>query len=832
MPDATAAAAAAPPGEVKQGALLDAATAAIIKETWAVVKTNQDVDRLGALLFHKFLAKTGDGARKLFNRTDMGRQAHVVAPVVEWLIQNPDEQALVALGVYHAHLGVSASQLQDFAVCFVEAVLEVLPEDVITATVKDAWTAAMQLLQENVARRLTCYVKSLDSIRVSGDSGEAARSLMADAPAPTPTRPAAKGKEPDGAILCKMRAKAECSQLARLAKPEMSGPLRLSTYARHRIKAPKRDGQHVMHLFRAKYVWLQGQYLYYGPGKDAKPEGIIDVCQCELIDTSSPSSPLPSPSPFSFALRDHAHLTYPYYFVCTGDEEKELWFVALRKACNRFSFIRSDLHAGQKVVIMDAVTPAQPGKSPASAPLDKNKPSVKESFGICRWTGQYGKNQDLWVGVELDLPVAHGHNGTVDGHAYFTCEAGYGVMVPAYLVSSASPLEIQVRGPDAEKPLKMDYTPSQFEFLALIGRGSFGRVCKVRERATGKIFAVKILQKAALLRESQITNVRREKSILLNIHHPFIVRLHAAFQSKGRLFLLFDFLSGGELFTHVQASRDGYLSEGAARFYLAEVALAISYLHSLHIVHRDLKAENLVLDRTGHCVLTDFGFAKTVLANEHNTTRCGTLPYMAPEILKQSLDGYGLAVDWWAMGVLLFLLTTGCYPFWDNDTKDTVRQILTRKITMHNFPPTPVLSEACRSLILALIKKDPSHRLQTIDALKAHPWYAGFDWDGCYKRKLTPPFVPDPKGKNTKYFDLSERHVQGHSAPLPHDWNKDHAFASFQDVHAKYKPYDDTITGEALSEGEFYEGLHREDDWVEDDAQTTPRTFEPFILRT
>ena len=393
------------------------------------------------------------------------------------------------------------------------------------------------------------------------------------------------------------------------------------------------------------------------------------------------------------------------------------------------------------------------------------------------------------------------------------------MLVPANQVVSAGHLEIEVEGESLEDT---KYLPSDFDFLDVLGKGSFGRVCKVsyfiflqllmvllylsrieekkknnkkhpkqvREKLTGSIYACKILQKAALQKESHIKNVTREKSLLLNIKHPYIVKLHAAFQTRGRLFLLFDFLSGGELFYHLQNGEP--CGEDRARFYIAEVALAVHHLHTHSILHRDLKAENLVLDVDGHVVLTDFGFAKTIEPDVANTTKCGTLPYMAPEMLKQGPNGYSYGVDWWALGVLLFLMITGCYPFYDKEPIDNIKQILYRKISREIFSTIPRLSDSCKDIICSLLVKNQGDRLGAAGFFN-NSWFAGFDWVACRNRELRPPFVPESSGKNTKYFEIHPGTTSGLvSTMLPATW--DHQLlSSFYDVHQDYKNIDHDI---------------------------------------
>eukprot|EP01064_Diplonema_japonicum_P028761 TRINITY_DN4497_c1_g1_i1.p1 TRINITY_DN4497_c1_g1~~TRINITY_DN4497_c1_g1_i1.p1 ORF type:complete len:727 (+),score=131.29 TRINITY_DN4497_c1_g1_i1:79-2181(+) len=341
---------------------------------------------------------------------------------------------------------------------------------------------------------------------------------------------------------------------------------------------------------------------------------------------------------------------------------------------------------------------------------------------------------------------------------------------------STGVLSITVLG---EELIPKEFCEDDFEMLVLIGKGTFGKVYKVKEVATGKIYAVKVLKKSALKRESQITDLRNEKGILLNISHPFIVKLHATFQSKDRLFLLFTFLSGGELFFHIQQS-ESYFSEAKSRFYIAETALAVSYLHENNIVHRDLKAENLVLSAEGHVCLTDFGFAKTIEKDAVPNQTCGTLAYMAPEIFSKSAMGYGQEVDWWSLGVLLFNMLTLCYPFLRATTIETVTAITSEPL---KFPEQPILSEDAVDLLIRLLTKRPKDRLTDMNDMKNHPWFRGFDWEACLRKELAPPFVPISTGRNTKYFRPCEK---GTSLASIAQIEEQMELSSFFDVHQTY----------------------------------------------
>jgi len=271
---------------------------------------------------------------------------------------------------------------------------------------------------------------------------------------------------------------------------------------------------------------------------------------------------------------------------------------------------------------------------------------------------------------------------------------------------------------------------------------------QVRKKDTGEIFAMKALNKDLIEKENLIEHTMAEKSILQRIQHPFIVGLHYAFQTSNKLYLILDFLSGGELFYHLQA--EGKFDEARTRFYISEIALAIGYVHSMNIIYRDLKPENIVLDRYGHVCLTDFGLAKVNVSANTAQTFCGTPEYLAPEFLIGG--GHGKAVDWWSLGILLYEMLGGLPPFYSENVNEMYELILQKPLEF-----TEEFSPNARDLVSKLLDRNPETRLQDIEKFKAHPFFAGLDWAKVYNREITPAFIPDSTKTNFDKEFTNER---------------------------------------------------------------------------
>lgn len=298
------------------------------------------------------------------------------------------------------------------------------------------------------------------------------------------------------------------------------------------------------------------------------------------------------------------------------------------------------------------------------------------------------------------------------------------------------------------------YGPDDFEILRLIGKGTFGQVYQVRKKDTRRIYAMKVLSKKKIVQKKEVAHTVGERNILVRTatsDSPFIVGLKFSFQTPSDLYLVTDYMSGGELFWHLQ--KEGRFEEGRAKFYIAELILAIEHLHNNNIVYRDLKPENILLDANGHIALCDFGLSKANLTkNDTTNTFCGTTEYLAPEVLLDEA-GYTKMVDFWSLGVLVFEMCCGWSPFYAEDTQQMYKNIAFGKVRF----PKDTLSAEGRSFVKGLLNRNPKHRLgATKDAaeLMEHPFFRDIDWDALSRKLITPPFKPKLKSDtDVSYFD-------------------------------------------------------------------------------
>jgi serine/threonine protein kinase len=284
---------------------------------------------------------------------------------------------------------------------------------------------------------------------------------------------------------------------------------------------------------------------------------------------------------------------------------------------------------------------------------------------------------------------------------------------------------------------------TDFEILKVIGRGAYGKVMLVRLKTSGQLFAMKSLSKTKLSEYQLIGRTVAERNVLLTANHPNIVSARYSFQTDTKVFLVMDYIHGGELLERIRA--DTRFSEERTRLYAAELVLGIEYLHSLGVIHRDLKPENVLFDEKGHVRITDFGLVKERMTEGVTTTTfCGTPEYMAPEIVQSK--PYTTSVDWWSLGILIFEMLYSYPPFYDQNITKLYRMIVHQDIV---FPRGA--SETARSIVLQLCQRDPQARLGSgeggVQEIKDHTFFQGLDWGKVLAQQIPMPWVPSPEAK-------------------------------------------------------------------------------------
>lgn len=242
-----------------------------------------------------------------------------------------------------------------------------------------------------------------------------------------------------------------------------------------------------------------------------------------------------------------------------------------------------------------------------------------------------------------------------------------------------------------------------FDIEKLIGRGSYAKVFLVTKKSNGKQYAMKVLKKSQMENEKDVIRLFNEKEIIKEIDHPFIVKLHYTFQNKSKAYFILDLLTGGDLYSHI--NRFGKFKESHARFYAAEIILALEHLHHHSIVYRDLKPQNIVIDSEGHIKLTDFGLSKKNFDQDQENTICGTMKYIAPETI--SGQKYNHMIDWWSLGIILYRMLTAKLPHPTNINKKIPYYIVNFKLPVNKA----LLSKSAYDLITKLLERDPKKRL-------------------------------------------------------------------------------------------------------------------------
>ncbi|KAI7691671.1 RAC serine/threonine-protein kinase [Sarcoptes scabiei] len=289
-----------------------------------------------------------------------------------------------------------------------------------------------------------------------------------------------------------------------------------------------------------------------------------------------------------------------------------------------------------------------------------------------------------------------------------------------------------------------------FEYLKVLGKGTFGKVILCREKKSGSLYAIKVLKKEVIIEKDEVAHTLTENRVLRYTKHPFLISLKYSFQTEDLLCFVLEYVNGGELFFHL--SHDRIFSEERTRFYACQIILALDYLHTKGIIYRDLKLENLLLDDEGNIKIADFGLCKEDITYGRTTkTFCGTPEYLAPEILEDT--DYGRAVDWWGLGVAMYEMMVGHLPFYNWDHDVLFELIMVEEV---KFPRT--LSPEAKSLLSGLLIKDPANRLgggpDDAKQIMYHPFFRGVNWQDVLDKKIEPPFKPQvTSDTDTKYFD-------------------------------------------------------------------------------
>ena len=326
-------------------------------------------------------------------------------------------------------------------------------------------------------------------------------------------------------------------------------------------------------------------------------------------------------------------------------------------------------------------------------------------------------------------------------------------------------LEIQEKERKNIQKKREKISASNYESLSIIGRGAFGEVHVCREKKTGEIVAIKKIKKDVLVQKNQIKHTMDEQDFLSKVNSPWIVKLKASFQEGDYLYLVMEYLPGGDLMGLFIAK--DILTEEEARFYICEMILAIDSIHELNCIHRDIKPDNVLIGKDGHIKLTDFGLAKisdkvfkediidyrvdeNKIRHNRNYSCVGTAYYVAPEVLMKK--GYGKEIDWWSLGVILFEMIAGYAPFCSKKTNDVCYKV-THFHKYLIFPSKCKVSDVCKDLIYKLVNNsDVRLGRNGSSEIKAHPFFKGVNW--LKIREMKPPFIPELKSDfDVKYFD-------------------------------------------------------------------------------
>ena len=294
---------------------------------------------------------------------------------------------------------------------------------------------------------------------------------------------------------------------------------------------------------------------------------------------------------------------------------------------------------------------------------------------------------------------------------------------------------------------------NNFEFLYVIGKGGFGKVWKVEHKQTKQPYALKEMSKLKIIDKKSIKSIKSELELLSNMESPYIVNMHYAFQDRENLYLVMDYLSGGDLRFHI--SRHKKFSEEQTRFFICGLILSLEYIHSNNIIHRDIKPENLVLEENGYVRVTDFGIAKkntSTISVKSRVETSGTPGYMSPEVMK-SLN-HSFCADFFAVGVMGYEFMKGERPYNGKNRKEIKEKILKKQVEIKFEELNENWSRESADFINKLLIREPENRLgyKNINELKEHPWLKYYPWSLIKDKKLPSPFIPENKDNFDKRY--------------------------------------------------------------------------------